>query len=210
LEIQVHGRSRRLYVLAAYPLHLHGPQRLITVFCGAWGKFGERLRETANAATPRPAVDLSVRAVEVLLSERAREYRRSTNRRSSLSFSLCRRRYSPFFRCESCAAVQYKTTRRPGSLRSRSSLAIYTIPLLSPASPCLYPSFSCYYRLGTRHQDSSECGGSGILGSHSVILICGGDDSRALNRELYTSGPPRPQRSSLYRLLFLSYSHLDL
>jgi hypothetical protein len=126
LEIQVHGRSRRLYVLAAYPLHLHGPQRLITVFCGAWGKFGERLRETANAATPRPAVDLSVRAVEVLLSERAREYRRSTNRRSSLSFSLCRRRYSPFFRCESCA-VQYKTTRRPGSLHSRSSLAIYTI-----------------------------------------------------------------------------------
>jgi hypothetical protein len=50
--------------------------------------------KTANAATPRPAVDLSVRAVEVLLSEHGREYRRSTNRRSSLSLVLA---LSPVF-----------------------------------------------------------------------------------------------------------------
>ena len=38
------------------------------------------------------------------------------------------------------------------------------------------------------------------MGSSAAIpssLICGGDDSRALNRGPYTSGPPRPQRSSL-------------
>jgi hypothetical protein len=150
-------------------LHLHArPKRLITAFCGAAGVSLEngwdwdgrpvqpcRRRWPACLLTfpEEPLASCFLSIAENIAAPQ-------TAGRSSLSFSL-QTPPPPVF-----AVLSLRVGRlvQDHAATPISHYSQASIPLLSPSR--LYPSFSCYYyRLGTRHQDSSACGGSGILGS---------------------------------------------